>query len=1159
MNHSMVKGVGLAFLLVSVASAYAGGANSAFGETTVGSVTYPNGGMNAVAELYLDLPSVAWSVAVDQAAQKAYYALNGTPGGIGRVDLPACTTDGIAYLQAGEGSVKTGVVDLNSQFGYFGTSSSPGVIVKMNLQTFSRVGVLTLPESLNNCRISFLDPAGDYAYFGLDTIPAVIVKINLSTFTVADTLTLESDEINPRCVVVDGASAYVATTANPGKIVKLNLPAFTRVGALTLDTNELSLDSAFVDSTRHLGYFCANTYQAPARVVKIDLSTFTRISALVLQPDETSVRSSAITSTRNEAYLALNQSPGRVVKLDLVSFTEVSVFDLPREYAGPCLLTAEDQYGYFTVNDAVGKLYIEKVQLAGFTVVAETTFGSGAYTIGSSVIEPDGSALYLGAYADPCQILKVNLTNFTREAQLDLGTSTDFPDAALMDPSGNYAYWGLFTSPARILKVDLTDFSLEQELELPAGVNLIQCGIIDPVGSFAYFGTATSPGKIVKINLAAMTHTGTVALNSGENNLTAAAIALDGTYAYFTSSTPAQLYKVDCSTLTISDTALLEPADGVPYCLAVTPDGGAALIGTTSGVIVSVELASMTRTGAVDLGTYMIGSLIIEPTGQYVYAGSTSATVDEVVKVHIGSLAVEGTLAYPLNTNDFQTAVMAPDGQTAYFGSGPLPCKVSKVQLNDQQWVVQGFRASLLENAWCDNVYFYTPQNSGAIRLAIYQQPEGGNLPALVWQSTSIPVAGIQTWQAVPIYSGIPDVLILNPGDYWLCWQTNSTSAVAGYVPGQPGDGITCPLPYGPYPDVISAGISSAERWSMYVAYTSVTATPTPSGGPTLTPTTTPTETPTYSPPPETPTVVVTATPIISPTVTCTAPKTPEPSPTPQLTATPIPPAWCYLYLNAANYRPGDWFYLGHYVRNDYAPCSRLLFVALDVYCEFWFYPTWVHYTAPDYRIDYQEVALASGDNVFEILNFTWPDTGADSLDGLKFWAVLTANDLQVVCDVAVVDFGYEPKPEPTATAAPPPTATSAPGVTNTPRPGASATPAPSPTPWLVWHGPQAKYFGLQPVGSCTLDENSYLGTVCNLGGSPLDVVLTFEGRHCEDFGFTPATCGQSRSEQLAAGECRQIAMYFCPHQGLDRFCDLRMCANTDQEEVVIVMDGRGI
>jgi len=161
------------------------------------------------------------------------------------------------------------------------------------------------------------------------------------------------------------------------------------------------------------------------------------------------------------------------------------------------------------------------------------------------------------------------------------------------------------------------------------------------------------------------------------------------------------------------------------------------------------------------------------------------------------------------------------------------------------------------------------------------------------------------------------------------------------------------------------------------------TETPVP---PTLTPTASPTATPTTEP---------TAPPTESPTPVLTETPEPEPSPTPGAVVLD-------LILNSDYFRPNDLFELLYSIVNPGPALEVELYIILDVYGIYFFYPTWTQ------DLDNELVDLPAYDSTTEtVLSFTWP-AGAGSANDIMFWGgMLEPGTVNLVGDIDYVSFGW--------------------------------------------------------------------------------------------------------------------------------------------------------
>ncbi|MBN1356264.1 hypothetical protein JXA40_08385, partial [bacterium] len=169
------------------------------------------------------------------------------------------------------------------------------------------------------------------------------------------------------------------------------------------------------------------------------------------------------------------------------------------------------------------------------------------------------------------------------------------------------------------------------------------------------------------------------------------------------------------------------------------------------------------------------------------------------------------------------------------------------------------------------------------------------------------------------------------------------------------------------------------------------TATPPPSTATSVPPTGTSTQ-PTNTPVPPTDTPVL-------PTAT-SAPATPTQAPP---TGTPVPGEFTFdLRLNGVFFRPWDHFLLTACIENPGEPVDVFEYILLDVYGNYWFWPSWS--VEPDYR-SRTIPSQAAGEET--ILDFWWP-AGVGSAEGLLFWgAVLDSEFMMLLGDYDMVEFGY--------------------------------------------------------------------------------------------------------------------------------------------------------
>jgi hypothetical protein len=105
--------------------------------------------------------------------------------------------------------------------------------------------------------------------------------------------------------------------------------------------------------------------------------------------------------------------------------------------------------------------------------------------------------------------------------------------------------------------------------------------------------------------------------------------------------------------------------------------------------------------------------------------------------------------------------------------------------------------------------------------------------------------------------------------------------------------------------------------------------------------------------------------------------------------------------LNQRYYAPGDRFLLTNQVTNPGAAREVDLYIILDVWGEYWFWPSWTQSVDHASRSLPPEAAMGE-----TILDFEWP-AGAGAADGLIFWSGILDAGTTDLLDYDSVVFGY--------------------------------------------------------------------------------------------------------------------------------------------------------
>jgi photosystem II stability/assembly factor-like uncharacterized protein len=106
---------------------------------------------------------------------------------------------------------------------------------------------------------------------------------------------------------------------------------------------------------------------------------------------------------------------------------------------------------------------------------------------------------------------------------------------------------------------------------------------------------------------------------------------------------------------------------------------------------------------------------------------------------------------------------------------------------------------------------------------------------------------------------------------------------------------------------------------------------------------------------------------------------------------------------NQQRYRAGDRFLLQVTLDNPGAQLTTDMYVVLDVFGDYFFYPSWSE------TVDFETRILPEASSTtIDLLEFLWP-SGAGSADGLRFWAAVTLQGTtELAAEVDSTEFGFE-------------------------------------------------------------------------------------------------------------------------------------------------------
>lgn len=504
--------------------------------------------------------------------------------------------------------------------------------------------MLEMQDGEDQLNVSAIDTVNGFAYYATGTRHARIIKVSLASFTKVGTLTLESvvgQGVYGMDIDTTNGFLYAAVSDVPSRIVKVNLSTFTVSSSLTLQTGDDYVYSAVVDEAANVGYF--GTYTTPARVIKVNLATMTRVGMLTMDSGNGAII--------DQGNLALDSGNAAL---------------------------------YVTYWSAV-PAKVTKISTASFTTVGTLAFNSGEDRGRDIAIDGTAGFGYVSTYQTPGKILKFSLSSFTRVDALTLNSGENYAMELEIDVSGGHLYAGLFTFPATIVKVNLGSFTRVGALTLITGDQGALSLSLDSGAGKGYLSTA-SIGPTVKFDLAALTRDAGLAPATETDVEYWDAQRDDATgMAYFCSATsPAQIVKVNTTTMARVSSVVLNPAEDYCYALEIdTVNGfGYATTYTSPAKVVKFNLSTMTRIGALTLSINSVDATSIDVTNGFLYVSNYASPV-QVAKVDLGSFTE--TAAITLNAGEnraWMSSEIDVANQKLYVGTNTVPGKVVKINLS---------------------------------------------------------------------------------------------------------------------------------------------------------------------------------------------------------------------------------------------------------------------------------------------------------------------------------------------------------------------------------------------------------------------------------------------------------------------------------------------
>lgn len=768
----------------------------------------------------------------------------------------------------------------------------------------------------------------------------------------------------------------VVTTDTPGSLFKIDLVFMNLTAAGYLPSDNTAKAATLSKSSDRL--FIVSQRQSDLRysIVGFEMDGLTILGYEQLEINEGPIRIAGVTDSRvtlfdNGASPAILDYDFLLNRLQRVEITGINPPSSALYMYDENLLILDDH------NPAKGSVY----SLDNWQLMTEFEFDSPVAGVNQMDISPRHSKLIASTNeSSPAKIALLPTELFSGYEVVEFlhGENTsmsnvvvaDQRDIALLTTSGDRSAVVVLNLSTNTVDhiVDLTDHGFATDIAL------------DYEQEYAYITTYTD---LVKLDLLSYSIVDSLSFTFPDSGLTFCAVNQPQDTLIIGNHFGRLITCANSPLSKIAELSLLHSDETVSAGLVINEIGRCILCTQKNGgnaTVYSIELEGFSIASSEQLGfaEYIASNVEYCPEKGVIKVGVHTAA-SKLVYLNPITLERLGEGCAAVSTRYILDGVSDHSVGKTYWCNRLLVSQITS-ETSTRAYSLFASRYSLDSPARLTGMNLHSRLADGDVRLAIYNDSL-----ECIWQSETLANMVTNDWLSCDISAGIPQELNLYPGDYWLAFQTNSLLDVPSVHSGEEGQGLRQSMPFGDFPDKLFFTEDTSDQYAINVHWDHMF--------PTSTPTVTPTPSPTVSP---TSTMIPTYTPTPSPT------ETPAPSPTVSPSPTPTCQPGVQLVLNKSVFKPGDPFLLNARVVPDPdTPESLILWVALDVYGEFWFGPTWQQVP------DSYPMGEMHAPHLERILDFVWP-VSTGSAEELKFWGAVTdesATDLIGTYDV--VEFGF--------------------------------------------------------------------------------------------------------------------------------------------------------
>jgi len=301
---------------------------------------------------------------------------------------------------------------------------------------------------------------------------------------------------------------------------------------------------------------------------------------------------------------------------------------------GEGLFVASNATRYFyTVSYSGTKLYVTKVNLNTFTVAATLTLSPPSVGLYPGIVaDPNGKYIYVNSGASVTGFMfKISLSSFTSTNSVGVDGS---PAAMVIDSTGSYLYFdSSYTNGLNQITLSSFTVTATQGNTGLSSTNLA----IDPSNTYLYYGNVAGNGVSTSYVQrysanSSFTYGGATSQSLWQEptgSITGLQVDNTGSYVYSLGNRPSNqyIYKFPTSNFSTNSygSLFISGASSISSLVLDNTNTYGYVSDLGNGKIFKINLSNLTLNTSLATPATSIKNVVIEPTGQYLYAQSSSS------------------------------------------------------------------------------------------------------------------------------------------------------------------------------------------------------------------------------------------------------------------------------------------------------------------------------------------------------------------------------------------------------------------------------------------------------------------------------------------------------------------------------------------------------